>query len=91
MMKGQPSIEIHEKDTVRITTSIKRLPDGDEVRGKRLKWRNKTTVMHCERGGRKFFRKERESKQGRQRGDFNFSWENMNSIRILSGEQVVIT
>lgn len=42
--------------------------------------------MHCERGGRKFFEKEKASKQGRQRGGFNFAWENMNSSSILSNK-----
>lgn len=58
---------------VRIMTSIKRSPDGDEVRGNGLKWRYKTTIMHCERGGRKFFEKEKASKQaGKAKRWFQF-------------------
>lgn len=56
---------------------MKRSPDGDEIRGNRLKWRNKTAIMNCKRGGRKFFVKERKSKQDRQRGGFNFSREKL--------------
>lgn len=48
-------------------TSIKRSPDGDEVRGNGLKWRNKTTIMHCERRGRKFFSsREKASREGEE-------------------------
>lgn len=53
-----------------MTTSTKRSPDGDEVRGNGLKWRNKTTVMHCERTGRKFFQEGERKKAGKAKRCF---------------------
>lgn len=51
-------------------TSTKRSPDGDEVRGNGLKWRNKTTVMHCERTRRKFFQEGERKKAGKAKRCF---------------------
>lgn len=66
-------------------------PGRDEVEGNGLIWRNKTTLTQCVQGGRKFFRKERESKQERQSGSFNFSCRNMNSSKLLSSNNVMVT
>lgn len=52
--------------------STKRSPDGDEVRGNGLKWRNKTTVMHFERRGRKFFQEGERKKAGKAKRWFSF-------------------
>lgn len=49
-----------------------RPPDGDEAGGNRLKWRNKISIMHCEREERKSVEKEKRKQAGKAKRWFIF-------------------